>query len=109
MLVTCKDCRTKPLVEYAGEGALVRCTMCGSVYALHGATVARAAAKPGRAAPSDAKTGAGAGGPCPFCGDVLKPGQVICLNCGFNTKTGERMPAAGEDAAEPGSRVRFAT
>jgi hypothetical protein len=31
------------------------------------------------------------GHPCPSCGQRMKPGAVLCVNCGFNLQTGQRV------------------
>ncbi|MEM6332097.1 MAG: zinc ribbon domain-containing protein [Planctomycetota bacterium] len=31
------------------------------------------------------------GGKCPSCNAKLKPGAVVCMNCGFNLQTGEKL------------------
>jgi predicted RNA-binding Zn-ribbon protein involved in translation (DUF1610 family) len=38
---------------------------------------------------------------CPSCGQAMQPGTVLCMSCGFNMKTGQRMHTAigGDDAA----------
>lgn len=71
-----------------------------------------AAAGKGKAAPA-----ANAKGRCPSCGLALKPGAVLCINCGFNTQLGQTMqtevakgpapvaaaPAAAAAAGNPSS------
>ena len=42
---------------------------------------------------------------CPSCGSAVKPGAVICINCGFNFKSGKRLQThtaieEQDDAAE---------
>ena len=38
-----------------------------------------------------------AGYRCPSCGKGMEPGAVICIYCGFNTKTGKRMKVSTGD------------
>jgi hypothetical protein len=39
---------------------------------------------------------------CPSCLGVLKPEQVVCITCGYNRKTGKKMPQV-QLATEPSS------
>jgi len=44
-----------------------------------------------------------ADGRCPGCGSAVKANAVICLNCGMNLRTGERMQTAlGGEGPKPG-------
>ena len=36
-----------------------------------------------------------AGQTCPSCGATLTPDAVLCVTCGLNLKTGERVPGVG--------------
>ena len=40
-------------------------------------------------------------GTCPSCHAEMDPGAVVCLNCGYNAKTGQRMNTAMGGAAPP--------
>lgn len=48
-----------------------------------------------RGTPGD-DAGGGSGGKCPSCGNKVKPGAVICINCGFNLQAGKKMKTAVE-------------
>ncbi len=37
---------------------------------------------------------------CPFCAHEMEEGEVICLNCGYNTITRERLPNVVVEATE---------
>lgn len=37
------------------------------------------------------------GKPCPDCGKPLAEGAVICINCGFNLKTGKKLQTVFEE------------
>ncbi|MEO0587818.1 MAG: hypothetical protein AAF078_09275, partial [Planctomycetota bacterium] len=57
-------------------------------------------------AAGSASGGALHNGKCPACNAKLKPGAVVCMNCGFNLQTGQKLstavgaaPVAGEAAA----------
>jgi uncharacterized Zn finger protein (UPF0148 family) len=62
----------------------------------------------GDGAAGDEVAGAVPAGACPECGSPLEPGAVLCVQCGLNLQTGEKVsaaapaPAAAEaDLAEP--------
>jgi DNA-directed RNA polymerase subunit RPC12/RpoP len=54
-----------------------------------------AAPPPGRGAAADT------GARCPSCGAGVSPGAVLCVSCGFNLKTGQKMTAATGVAGGP--------
>ncbi|MFI5379040.1 MAG: hypothetical protein ACHRHE_07080 [Tepidisphaerales bacterium] len=47
---------------------------------------------------------------CPGCGAAMEPGAVLCLNCGYNTRTGGQMTTevAGGEAAPAATAGRAA-
>jgi hypothetical protein len=100
--------------EHAGKRG--RCPSCGAVVAIPAAEPAgpggpsperagpagpRRAAEPGARAPQ-------AAGPeiCPECGRPLAGGAVLCVNCGYDTRTGERVGTAGRSDWTPLPDVR---
>lgn len=67
----------------------------------------------GDTAPISARSSSAAqfadGGKCPSCNSPLRPGAVICLNCGFNVAEGSKLktvveagPSVAEDAPSKG-------
>jgi hypothetical protein len=44
-------------------------------------------------------------GKCPFCGQALGGSAVLCVRCGYNRRTGERLRTALEDAATTAPRA----
>jgi hypothetical protein len=45
---------------------------------------------------------------CPSCLGVMKPEQVVCITCGYNRKTGKKMPQVKIVAEEaPGGLMGF--
>ena len=42
---------------------------------------------------------------CPNCGTALPPGAVLCVNCGYNLKTGKTLSVVVEDGADEGDDV----
>ena len=51
---------------------------------------------------------------CPSCGGALRPGAVLCIECGLDLRTGDRLTTevtsstAGDDRPGAGDRGRFA-
>lgn len=77
-------------------------------------TSARAAiaAEP-NAAPADLKPAAAesSGAKCPACAAALAPNAVLCVNCGYNLKTGKTLSVVverDEDEPEGGSPAKAA-
>src|SRR5690606_21099516 len=60
-------------------------------------------ARPARTAPQAAVTipAQQAGARCPSCSAPMQPGAVLCVNCGFNLKTGKKMGTAVGGPAPP--------
>ncbi len=60
-------------------------------------------ARPARTAPQAAVTipAQQAGARCPSCSAPMQPGAVLCVNCGFNLKTGKKMGTAVGGSAPP--------
>lgn len=53
-----------------------------------------------------AAPGGATAGKCPSCNAKVKPGAVICLNCGFNLQSGKKVKTAihaGDDAPKGGA------
>ncbi|MEE9404225.1 MAG: hypothetical protein V3V20_04985 [Algisphaera sp.] len=40
---------------------------------------------------------------CPSCNSSLRPGAVICMNCGYNTAAGEKIKTQIETDADEGA------
>ena len=105
----CCRCGKRLRVHPDWAGKKARCPACGAVSVVPAAgpapgTAIRPADPPGPGLPpasGDALTvepidsvppPAGAGGEtCPECGHLMAPGAVICLDCGFNRKTGKQL------------------
>lgn len=91
-----KQYKWKP--EMAGRSA--KCA-CGAKFVVPTEQPASAKAPTATAAPpvEPAKSNAG----CPNCGTALPPGAVLCVNCGYNLKTGKTLSVvveADEDEAD---------
>ena len=83
MRLTCPSCAKLLEADDALVGRAVRCPACGEVIALP------AARTEGPPAASEAPTSA-----CPNCGRDMGPRAVICVMCGYDTRTGEVINAA---------------
>ena len=79
----CSSCGHSLSVDAAYAGKKCKCPRCSKVILIPAAEAAEPAS-------------AGSAEGCPGCGRPVAPGQVICVNCGLNLKTGERMQAAVE-------------
>src|SRR5262245_52825873 len=86
--VTCPNpqCRASlRLAQPLPPGKKVRCSRCGQDFE-----------PPAAAPPTPADAGAISLAPepetpCPSCGAVLPPRAVLCVNCGFNLRTGQKL------------------
>src|SRR5437879_5178502 len=91
LTVTCPNaqCRASlKLAEAPPAGKKLRCPRCGTTFA------PQAEAAP----PPPAEAGVLALAPeaekhCPSCQARMAPEAVLCLECGFNLKTGEKLEA----------------
>ncbi len=99
-VITCPnpECRASlRLAQALPPGQKVRCSKCGKDFT------------PPAAAPAPADAGAIALAPepetpCPSCGAVLPPKAVLCVNCGYNLRTGQKLE--GPKKAKKKSRSR---
>ncbi|MHB1157216.1 MAG: hypothetical protein ACYC26_10300 [Phycisphaerales bacterium] len=112
--VTCDKCGKTLKVGDALAGKRVKCPGCGATVTVGAADSGgtgkfdpfelMAPSSPstsrGPAASTGASASGGAEGRCKNCGRPMKAGTVLCLNCGYNAATGQRMqtnmgPASG--------------
>ena len=75
MRFSCPHCRRTLNVKDELAGRKVRCPGCKNVLQVPAA----AAAKPS----------ASAGGKCQNCDQPFPPGAVLCVRCGYDTRTGK--------------------
>src|SRR5258708_5226632 len=100
--IACPECQKKFKAPGEVQGKKVRCKGCGHVFAIPAAPVAKEA--PAKAKPKfddDEDDGKGYGvaaateegvARCPHCAQALEnPDVVICINCGYNLKTRQRV------------------
>ncbi len=90
----CGNCGHSLSVDAAHAGKKSKCPKCKSAI-----VIPAAAATPPATGPAPAKSPDG----CPGCGKPVTPEQVICVNCGFNLKTGKRTKTSL--IAKPGARA----
>ena len=83
LTITCPNAQCRATLKLANPpapGGRVRCPRCGT-------TFAPAAAAPAAGvialAPEPER-------PCPSCGAALAAQAILCVNCGFNLRTGEK-------------------
>ena len=110
LLVVCSGCQTRYQVPPVLAGKKIRCKNCGGVIpvprvAATAKPVAKATPKPQTAdapAPKAEEWGQITAYEvitekdkprCPHCAHDMDEGEIVCLNCGYNTMTRERLPA----------------
>jgi hypothetical protein len=109
--VECPRCHQRLKMRDEFIGLEVQCPGCGTVWApptppggapaapsqgTYTQAAATAEEKPTRSAPprradSPAPRPAGPQEPCPACGSAMASDAVLCIECGFNLKTGKRL------------------
>jgi hypothetical protein len=108
--ITCPnpDCRASlQLAQSLPPGKKVRCSRCGTDF------------EPPAPAPAPAEAGTIALAPeteipCPSCGAILPPRAVLCVGCGYNLRTGQKLEgpkksSRNKEARERGSPSELAT
>jgi hypothetical protein len=103
-IVCGEDCSGRPRTRDAQRR--YTCRVCYETLQAARARAATADAVPfdSEESPPDAfSTGGPAAAPCPFCTNLLPPGSEVCIICGYNRRTGQRLStralhASGERA-----------
>src|SRR5687768_12730950 len=88
---SCPQCQQHIQAEPAYAGMEISCPACHARMMV-----------PGRPVAIPPPPTAVAATACPSCGASLAPGAVLCTSCGYNVRTGQRMPSrpvAGKPAA----------
>ena len=122
--VQCRSCQKRFTAKDELAGRKVKCPQCGGVLTIPkpraAPEVARQATEPaddyGLASPPPGETGpstavpaggtekapdSGPKGPkCPSCEAAMKPGAVICVECGYDRRTGKRPVLSGPEKPE---------
>lgn len=105
ILTKCDKCNSGFSVEEKLIGRKGKCPKCGEVFIVHPARGAIEPQKPNEAAPASTENSTTAKGEsdvyrtsasddsprCPTCQKPLAPGAVICMNCGYDLRTGVRV------------------
>ena len=94
--VACPSCGTNYRWKPELGGKKVRCK-CGNPFEIPAFPPVGAAG----AGPIELAVGAAPPARCPSCGGEIKPTAVICLNCGFNLKTGQALNTQMGDVPVP--------
>src|SRR5947207_15351691 len=87
--------------ELAGKKAKCKCGAMLNIPAQP--QMARAAARTPVAVPAAAVVEESAGYRCPACKNELTPGTAVCINCGYDLRTGQYVNTqidTGEDEAD---------
>ena len=109
MRIECPECRRHLQLPEDLAGREVKCPGCGTVWVTD-ASLALAVcsveddqpqdaiqpAQPRRSEEPVAPAPSGPGVPCPHCGALLAPEAVLCIDCGFNRKTGKQLRTVTE-------------
>ena len=101
MKIQCPSCHKTLAIKDELAGRRVRCT-CGATFVVPDPNAARA----GKPAAGSAQANNTSGTNCPFCTNSLPGDAVLCVSCGYNLKTGQRLQTTieqGHEGAEAGS------
>jgi DNA-directed RNA polymerase subunit RPC12/RpoP len=124
IVITCPECKKQLKGPAELQGKRVRCKSCGQVFAVHASPPAKPAAEQAKTATSSAKpkTTAPDRAPseeekeknpyhlseisqsnrCPQCAAQLEsPDAIVCLNCGYNSLTRQRLTTTRTYAHTP--------
>lgn len=129
--VTCPDCDKAMNVPAAAEGKKIRCKGCGATFPVKSSkpsgkapagkdkAKAQLPAKAAGKAPASYKkvaddddenpnpytiTKTELGNRCPHCAKEMEEGDIICLNCGYNTQTRVRIDVQRTYVNTPGQQ-----
>lgn len=101
------------LIPLAGEPVSAQTVHGSQILAATGTgmpaiTSVPAVDKPTKSKPSPQPKGASKNGRCPSCNSRMESGAVVCVSCGMNLQTGQKMAtkAAGEPTAAPKQSIR---
>src|SRR4051794_16744575 len=97
------ECGKRGVVPDEAAGHQGECSFCGRLIAIPLATIDTPPQSGGIA------TEAGESQPprqCPSCGVILASEAVLCVNCGFDYRTGTRLDGASARVRKPGRTSR---
>ena len=91
---SCPGCRQELEAPEEMAGEIVECPNCQKQITIPkpqkaAGKISVAAALASKAAP--AASAGKSGNKCPECGADMMPGSVLCIQCGFNVKLGQKM------------------
>jgi hypothetical protein len=93
IVVTCPECERRMKVPAEVRGKKIRCKACGGVFVAKGEPARGPARKPaaededeGEAKPYGVTT-VDLTPRCPHCANEMEEGDIVCLHCGYNTRT----------------------
>ncbi|MCB9851960.1 MAG: hypothetical protein H6819_02600 [Phycisphaerales bacterium] len=97
IVIECISCRTKKKAPDRLAGKRVRCK-CGNVIAIPAEAPLATPSELDLSEISLMSHGDAVAAPtsCPSCMAVMQEGAILCVNCGFNKQTGQRVGDAGE-------------
>lgn len=107
-MVRCKGCGVglHLMPEHVSKGA--RCPKCGlwiveqaPVQTTRGDSPRQAAPSPAPASQSIPRPPRRPPKPCPSCGALLSPSAMLCVACGYNLQTGQRVQGADIESTTP--------
>lgn len=106
----CSNCGAKLGAEETDAGKAVPCPQCGTKLTVPARTpdaqpsprakLGLARTSQGPVLPAAGQSAGAGPRPCPSCRKPLPANTIVCMNCGFNTATGESvMPTSGTSQA----------
>ena len=105
--VKCGNCSAQFKAKDELAGRRVKCPKCKNAVVISAPRAAAAARGPKRGANplldilDEEDVRSRANGPmCDNCGSEVKPGSVICIDCGFNLETGDRLETEASEDVE---------
>jgi hypothetical protein len=98
--IICPECEKSLKAPPEIVGKKIRCKGCGHTFAARAPQSGKAAGKAGRRAGKEEEEEAGAygmreeylGPRCPDCANEMQEGEIICLHCGYNTQSRQKLP-----------------
>lgn len=114
--VSCPECHKQIKAKPELQGKKVRCKGCGHIFVIPAGGAGAGAAKPAaKAAATDDQESYGIAADkdegvarCPHCAKELNnPDAVICLDCGYNLRTRQRVATIKVEETTPGDRLSW--
>jgi hypothetical protein len=118
IVVSCPECQKQIKAPPELQGKKIRCKGCGTTFPVPAASAAEPSPAKARA-PVEPDEEEGDGNPyglsevqqsnrCPFCAaEMASPEAVICVSCGYNTRTRQRIETRKVVETTPGDRMSW--